>query len=378
MKAKQSGIPRDAEKFMSHALRLARRGLGRTAPNPAVGAVIVKNGKVVGEGYHRAAGEPHAEVEAIRAAGSDALGSELFVTLEPCNHHGRTPPCTEAILEAGIKKVWFGIHDPNPGVRGGGAKLLREAGVEVVGEVSEARCRKINEVYFTNVMDKRPFVYLKLAMSLDGRIATRTGDSRWITSVESRRKVHQLRNKVSAIMVGIGTVLADNPSLTTRLYNERGHDPVRIVVDSRLRTPADAKIFNLSSSAGVIIATQENPPSERRAELEKRGARVVPTTGKHRVNLSDLLPRLYQIGITSVLMEGGAGLAWSALQARVIDRCLFFYAPIIIGGASAPSGIEGDGINGLSEAPRLVDVRSLRVGPDMLVEGRACYPSIPQ
>ncbi len=180
---------------MSMALKLARRALGRTSPNPAVGAVLVKDGRVVGEGYHHAAGEPHAEVEAIRAAGSDARGAELFVTLEPCNHHGRTPPCTEAILEAGIKAVYYGMDDPNPGVRGGGANTLRENGVEVWGHVAENRCRRINEIYVTNVTMRRPFVFLKLAMSLDGRIATRTGDSQWITSEQSRQKVHRLRDK---------------------------------------------------------------------------------------------------------------------------------------------------------------------------------------
>jgi diaminohydroxyphosphoribosylaminopyrimidine deaminase / 5-amino-6-(5-phosphoribosylamino)uracil reductase len=361
---------------MTLALEQARRGLGRTSPNPAVGAVLVKNGRVVGEGYHRAAGAPHAEVEAIRAAGSDARNSELFVTLEPCNHHGRTPPCTEAILEAGIKKVWYGMNDPNPGVRGGGAKTLSDSGIEVVGHVSENRCRRINEVYLTNVTLRRPFVYLKLAMSLDGRIATRLGDSKWITSEKSRFKVHRLRNRVSAIMVGIGTVLTDNPSLTTRLPSRRGHDAIRIVVDSNLRTPEDAAIFNPSSPAGVIIAARKDPPASRRVALEKRGAKIVRTAGSERVDLPDLFSSLYRIGVTSVLLEGGAELAWSALQARAVDRCLFFYAPLIIGGGAAPSGIEGLGISRLEEAPKLVDVRALRLGPDILLDGRIAYPPL--
>ncbi|MCX5861336.1 MAG: bifunctional diaminohydroxyphosphoribosylaminopyrimidine deaminase/5-amino-6-(5-phosphoribosylamino)uracil reductase RibD [Deltaproteobacteria bacterium] len=375
IKAVHSMIPREVEGFMSLALKLARRALGRTSPNPAVGAVLVKHGKVVGEGYHHAAGEPHAEVEAIRSAGSHARESEMFVTLEPCNHHGRTPPCTEAILEAGIKRVWYGMDDPNPGVRGGGAKTLKEAGVEVVGHVSEKRCSRVNEVYVTNVTKRRPFVFMKLAMSLDGRIATRTGHSQWITSEQSRRKVHRLRDRVSAIMVGIGTVLSDNPSLTTRLRNGRGRDPVRIVADSDLRTPLDARILDASSDAGVIIATRKDPPADRRMRLEQKGAKVLPTEGKDQVNLQDLLYRLYPIGVTSLLIEGGAGLAWAALQAQVVDRCLFFYAPIIIGGESAPSGVGGLGINRLQEAPRLADVRSFRVGPDMLLDGRIVYPS---
>ena len=359
---------------MSHALRLARRALGRTSPNPAVGAVLVKNGTVVGEGYHRAAGEPHAEVEAIRSAGSDAKGAELFVTLEPCNHHGRTPPCTQAILEAGIKRVWYGMDDPNPIVTGGGAKTLRAAGVEVVGQVAEKRCRRTNEVYVTNVTQRRPFVFLKLAMSLDGRIATRAGHSQWLTSEESRLKVHRLRDKVSAIMVGINTLLADNPSLTTRLPHKRGRDPIRIVADSSLRTPLDAAIFNSSSSCGVIVATRKDPPADRRSKLEQSGAKVIRTSGTEQVDIADLLYRLYRIGVTSLLIEGGAELAWSALHARVVDRCMFFYAPIIIGGTSAPSGVEGKGINRLDEAPRLVDVRSFRLGPDILLDGRVVYP----
>lgn len=374
-KAKEPKIPLEAEKFMSLAVKLARRRLGRTTPNPEVGAVLVKDGRVVGQGYHRAAGEPHAEVEAIRAAGADAKGAELFVTLEPCNHHGRTPPCTNAIREAGIRKVWYGVDDPNPGVRGGGANTLREAGIEVVGHVHEKGCRRVNEVYLTNVTLRRPFVYLKLAMSLDGRIATRTGDSQWITSEASRRRVHRLRDRVSAIAVGIGTVLADNPSLTTRLPHGRGHDPIRIVLDSNLRTPPDAAIFNSSSSAALIIATRRDPPADRRIILEKLGAKVLPTAGQTCVDLEDLFRRLYRAEITSVLIEGGSGVAWAALNARVVDRCLFFYAPIIIGGEEALTGVGGVGVSKLEYAPKLVDVQFSRVGPDLLLNGRVEYSS---
>ncbi len=360
---------------MTRALELARRALGRTSPNPAVGAVIVRDGKIVGEGYHRAAGMPHAEVEAIRSAGSDARDAEIFVTLEPCNHHGRTPPCTEAIREAGIKRVWYGTDDPNPSVLGGGADTLRAAGIEVIGGVKEDSCRLLIEVYLTNVGFRRPFVFLKLAMSLDGRIATRTGHSQWISSEESRAKVHRLRDRVSAVMVGIGTVLADDPSLTTRLPRRKGRDPIRVVADSNLRTPLNAKIFNPSSASKVIIGSKKNPPSDIRLKLEQNGAKVVETSGKTRVDIKDLLSRLYRIGITSVLLEGGGQLAWGALEAGVVDRCLFFYAPIIIGGESAPTGIKGIGIKTLDEAPRLIDVRSLRVGPDLLINGRVAYPT---
>lgn len=376
MKAGKSTNLREAEKFMSLALKLARRGLGRTSPNPVVGAVIVKEGKVVGQGFHRAAGRPHAEVEAIRSAGSEARNAELFVTLEPCNHHGRTPPCTEAIREAGIGKVYYGIDDPNPGVRGGGADTLRKAGIEVVGPLLENRCRRQNEVYLANVKERRPFVYLKLAMSLDGRIATRTGASQWITSEQSRAKVHRLRDRVSAVMVGIGTVLADNPRLTTRLPDGRGQNPIRIVADSHLRTPLNAAILNSSGGSKVIIATVESPHQDRRHAIEKTGAKVLRTSGQSRVDLRDLMSKLFKIGITSILIEGGSGLAWSALEERIVDRCIFFYAPILIGGETAHPGIGGTGIARLKDAPRLVEVRTSRVGPDICIDGRVCYPGV--
>lgn len=360
---------------MALALKLAGKAVGRTDPNPMVGAVVVKDGRVVGQGYHRAAGEPHAEVEAIRDAGETARGAELFVTLEPCNHHGRTPPCTKAILEAGIVKVWYGMADPNPDVSGGGARFLREAGLQVVGNVLEDRCERLNEVFLKNVLHKRPFVFLKLAMSLDGRIATRTGHSQWITSEASRRRVHRLRDRVSGVMVGIGTLLADDPSLTTRLPRSIGNDSVRIVADSNLRTPPDARIFNPKSPAGVIIACRKNAPPARRTQLEAQGATVVPTSGEEKVDLKDLLRQLYSLGITSVLIEGGAQLAWSSLEEKIVDRCLFFYAPLIIGGREAPAGVGGEGIDRLGQAPRLVDVETSRIGPDILVTGRTAYPS---
>lgn len=374
MTIKESRILPEAERFMARALALAKRAVGRTDPNPMVGAVLVKDGRIVGQGYHRAAGKPHAEVEAIRDAGIESRGAELFVTLEPCNHHGRTPPCTLAVLEAGIVRVWYGMADPNPAVSGGGAHFLRERGLEVIGPVLEDRCRALNEVFLTNVLHKRPFVFLKLAMSLDGRIATRTGHSQWITSETSRGRVHKVRDRVSGVMVGIGTLLADNPSLTTRLRHKRGHDSIRIVVDSTLRTPSDAAVFDPNSPAGVIIACCQNPPTEHRKRLEAKGATVVPTSGAHQVDLTNLLDQLYGIGITSILIEGGAQLAWGALKEKIVDRCIFFYAPMIIGGRAAPSGVGGDGTDRLEQAPRLIDVQTFRTGPDLLVTGRVDYP----
>jgi diaminohydroxyphosphoribosylaminopyrimidine deaminase/5-amino-6-(5-phosphoribosylamino)uracil reductase len=359
---------------MALALELAGQGLGRTDPNPMVGAVLVRAGRIIGKGYHRAAGQPHAEVEAIRDAGGEARGADLYVTLEPCNHHGRTPPCTEAILAAGIARVWYGMGDPNPVVRGGGVEFLRSRGLEVNGPVLEDRCRRLNEVFLTHVTLRRPFVYLKLAMSLDGKIATRTGASKWITSDASRTRVHQLRDRVSALMVGVGTVLADNPSLTTRLTGKRGRDPVRIIADSKLRTPVDAEVLNPASAAGAIIGSSADAPLDREALLVERGARIIRTPGQGRVDLADLLVRVYGLGVTSVLIEGGASIAWAALDARLVDRAFFFYAPMIIGGTAAAPGVGGQGVDRLSEAPRLTETETSRVGPDFMITGRVCYP----
>jgi diaminohydroxyphosphoribosylaminopyrimidine deaminase / 5-amino-6-(5-phosphoribosylamino)uracil reductase len=373
MNPAQFTIPPEAKKHMAHALRLARKGLGRTDPNPMVGAVVVNRGHVVGQGFHRAVGKPHAEVEAIRDARENARGAELFVTLEPCNHYGRTPPCTEAIREAGIGTVWYGMKDPNPGVSGGGADTLKDMGIRVIGGLFERRCRRLNEVFLTNVTDRRPFVYLKLGMSLDGRIATRTGHSQWITSEQSRAQVHRLRDRVSGVMVGIGTVLADNPSLTTRLPRGRGVDAIRIIADSSLRTPPESKVVKSDSSERVIIACRKSPPGRPRKRLEEAGAIVLPTSSPRSVDLSDVLSGLYEEGITSLLLEGGARLAWGGLEAGLVDRCIFYYSPMIIGGDGAKSGVGGKGIDQLLEAPRLRELETTRVGTDIRVSGLVSY-----
>jgi diaminohydroxyphosphoribosylaminopyrimidine deaminase/5-amino-6-(5-phosphoribosylamino)uracil reductase len=363
---------------MSIALGLARKGLGRTAPNPMVGAVLVRDGEIVGRGYHRAAGKPHAEVEAILDAGHMAKGSDLYVTLEPCNHHGRTPPCSQAILEAGVNRVFIGMPDPNPSVKGGGAQTLREAGIEVHGPVLEARCKALNEVFIKNALHSRPFVYLKLAMTLDGRIATRGGDSQWITSEQARLDGRRLRERVSAIMVGAGTILADNPSLTSRLPNRKARDPIRIVADSNLRTPMDSRIFNPLSQAGVIIASKKDPPRKRVQALSGKGARIIRTKGADRVDLDHLMESLYSESITSLLLEGGAELAWSSLDAGIVDKCVFYYAPKIVGGRDAALGVGGAGVERLEDAILLRDISFKRIGPDMKIIGRVCKPDIDQ
>lgn len=374
MKSPQYSIPTEAQNYMTLALNLAKRGLGRTEPNPMVGAVLVRNGAIVGKGYHRAAGHPHAEVEAIVSAGQKAEGADLYVTLEPCNHHGKTPPCSEAILKAGIKRVFFGMADPNPSVKGGGAQALAGAGLEVHGPILEERCRALNEVFLKNVNHSRPFVTLKMAMSLDGKIATRSGHSQWITSQESRLDGHRLRDRVSAIMIGVGTLLSDNPSLTTRLPNKKGRDPIRIVVDSQLRTPPDSNIFNRDSKARVIIACGKSPSPERAGLLEAQGATIIETRGGEKVDLDQLMDLLYEASITSLLIEGGATIAWAGLNAGLVDRCVFYYAPKIIGGAKAPTGVGGEGVDRLDEAILLEEIKMRRVGPDLRVTGRIRQP----
>ena len=263
-------------RFMREALRQARKGLGRTSPNPAVGAVIVKQGNVIAKGYHKKAGLPHAEVEALKKTDKKARGCTLYVTLEPCNHQGRTPPCTESILKAGISRVVVGMKDPNPDVSGGGCEFLKNNGIDVSCGVLEKECRLLNEAFLTCVLEKRPFVTAKSAITLDGWTATATGHSKWITNDKSRQFVHRLRDRVDAVMVGVGTVLADDPQLTTRLKRGQGKDPARIVVDSRLRTPLNAKIINHASSSDTLIAAGDGVPVSDLKNSTKGGLRSYP------------------------------------------------------------------------------------------------------
>lgn len=362
---------------MSRALDLARLGEGRTRPNPAVGAVIVSDGEVIGEGYHPQAGEPHAEIFALRQAGEKARGAELFVTLEPCSHHGRTGPCAEAVIAAGIRRVCVGAGDPNPQVAGRGIARLRAAGVEVRLGVLEAECRQLIAPFAKHITTGLPFVVLKSATTLDGRTATVTGDSRWITGTESRVWVHQLRDRMDAVMVGIGTLLRDDPLLTTRLP-EGGRDAARIVVDSRLRIPESAAILSVESAAPTIIATTHAAPAEKIARLEARGAQIiVAAAGEEGVDLRDLLRQLGSSGIQSILLEGGNILNASALKAGLIDRFMIFIAPLLLGSGEAPGIFAGPGVERLADALRLSAIRVRRFGDDTLIEGevRQCSPA---
>lgn len=359
-----------SESFMQRAIELAEKARGRTSPNPMVGAVIVKDGRVVGEGYHQRAGEAHAEIHALRQAGGAAQGATLYINLEPCCHYGRTPPCTKAIIAAGIKEVHMAMLDPNPLVNGRGRAELEAAGiVTFVGEYEE-EARQLNEAFVKYITTGRPFVTAKFAMSLDGKIATRTGDSRWITSEEARKEVHRLRDVTDAIVVGVNTVIADNPRLTTRLNKPDVHHPLRVIVDSRGRIPLTAKVLDPDLPGQTLVATTELMPKEKREQLLRRGIQelVLPDQGG-RVSLPHLLDALGEREITSLIVEGGGTLLASFFAADLVDKVLAFIAPKIIGGREAPTPVGGEGVDSLADALQLERVMVEIVGDDVLISG---------
>jgi len=355
--------------YMQMALELAASARGRTSPNPMVGAVVIKDENVIGRGCHLRAGTPHAEVHALNEAGEEAKGATLYVTLEPCCHHGRTGPCAEAVIKAGISRVVVAMDDPNPLVAGGGIKRLREAGIEVTQGVLEEEARELNEVFIKYITTRRPFVVAKAAMSLDGKIATRSGKSRWITGSEARGYGHQMRDWYDAILVGIGTVLADDPSLTARLPGGRGRDPVRIILDSQARTPLEARVLTQQSEAPTIIAVTSGAPPGRLEALRQAGAEVLVVNSGLRIELVEMMKTLGEKEITSVLIEGGAGVHGSAITAGIVDKAAWFIAPKIIGGREAPGPVGGQGVDDPSEAAELERLRVSRLGPDLYVEG---------
>ena len=359
---------------MRLALRLACRSLGRTSPNPAVGAVVVKGGRVIAQGYHRFAGSPHAEVEALRRAGRRARGSTLYVTLEPCNHTGRTPPCCEAILASGVAHVVVGATDPNPITNGRGIARLRRKGLRVMTGVLADESRRINEPFWKAMRTGLPFVIAKVGQSLDGKIATSGGRSRWITSAPARRLGHRLRSRTDAVLVGVRTVLQDDPRLTVRGMRHRPERPLKVIVDSRLRTPANARCLS-SGRTPTVIATTVPPRSVPRL-LQRRGVEVLTLPAQRgRVPLRRLCRRLLvERGIQSILIEGGGEVLAGALAERLVDRVVFFVAPLLLGGRDAPGSVGGDGVHGLGRAIRLRDVTYSRIGPDLCVEGRVVYP----
>jgi diaminohydroxyphosphoribosylaminopyrimidine deaminase/5-amino-6-(5-phosphoribosylamino)uracil reductase len=355
---------------MKTALRLAARGAGWVSPNPMVGAVVVKDGQIVGRGFHRRAGLPHAEVEALRDAGESARGAALYVTLEPCNHQGRTPPCTQAILAAGVRRVIIAARDPNPQVTGGGAEFLAQQGVDVAVGVLEVEAQQLNEAWFHWMETGRPWVMAKAACSLDGRIATASGESQWLTGETARAFGHRLRHQVDAILVGVGTVLADNPQLTARLPHGRSHDPIRIVLDSHLRMPLDSKLVKLDSPAPTWVATTGQAPPEAIQTLQGRGVEVlVLPADSGRVSLPALLKILGERQVQSVLVEGGAETLGTFFDQRLVQQFYFFYAPKILGGIKAPVMVGGQGVAHLGEAHIARNLSIRRLGVDLLVSG---------
>lgn len=361
--------------YMAMALELAAKGAGRVSPNPMVGAVVVKDGNVVGQGYHQAVGSAHAEVHALNDAGEAASGATLYVTLEPCNHYGRTPPCTEKILETGIKRVVVAMADPNPGVRGGGNAYLQEQGLEVVCGVLEEQARRLNESFIKFIQTGHPFVVLKMAATLDGRIATTSGDARWVTGEQARLCVHRMRHSMDAILVGIGTVKADDPELTTRLPDGDGIDPIRLVLDTHLSMPPDARMLGQSSSAPTWVVCGPGADEKRRQALGDAGARILEVeVNEGRIDMPALVKRLGEMEISSLLIEGGAAVAGSALRSGIVDKVALFFAPKMLGGEGMPM-CEGPGPDWMKQALAIENMAIERIGADILIQG---YPHVPR
>ena len=360
---------------MEMALSLAEKGRGWTSPNPMVGAVVVKDGKVVGQGFHRKAGGPHAEIFALEEAGDDAKGATLYVTLEPCNHEGRTPPCTEAILKSGVKTVIAGMRDPNPSVSGGGMDYLASRGIATTVGVCEDACRRLNESFIKYITTGNPFVILKCATTLDGRIATRTGDSKWITNKRSRQFVHGLRHAADAIMVGIGTVTKDNPSLTTRLEKTKGSDPMRIILDTHLTISPEARLLHLSSSSDTVIISDRSVALDKRKAIEKTGAQVWAVDClQGQIDIKALLKQLGKTGITSLLIEGGSRVNGSALRAGIVDKIYMFYAPKLCAGDDGVPICSGPGVHFMKDCMEVSHVSVHRFEDDIMIEGYVKNP----
>jgi diaminohydroxyphosphoribosylaminopyrimidine deaminase/5-amino-6-(5-phosphoribosylamino)uracil reductase len=356
--------------YMTMALAQAEQGVGYTSPNPMVGAVVVKDDRVVGRGYHKAAGSAHAEVNAIDDAGEKARGATLYVTLEPCNHTGRTPPCTEKIISAGIRRVVVAMADPNPGVAGGGNEYLASRGIEIKCGVLEEAARRLNESFIKHVVTGLPFVTLKCAATLDGRLATSTGDAKWITGPRSRQFVHQVRHEVDAIMVGLGTVIADDPQLTTRLDDKTGRNPKRIILDTRLAIPDTAKVLRPVADSDTIIVVGPGVSTEKKALLTRKGAAILEMPLKQgRIDLAPLMKRLGELNITSLLVEGGGRVLASALADGIADKILFFYAPKILGGDDGVPICRGIGAPQISDAVSITNIRVHRFDDDVMIEG---------
>ncbi len=356
------------ESFMELALRLAERGEGRVSPNPLVGAVIVKDGRIIGQGWHERFGGSHAEINAFENALEDTEGAQMYVTLEPCSHYGKTPPCAEAIIRKKIRKVHVGLLDPNPRVSGKGLQMLRDAGIEVElakGSLKE-KCCKINEVFLKYITTGLPFVLYKTAVTLDGKTAAKTGDSKWVSCAESRLMVQRMRSRYSAIMAGIGTVLKDDPRLTARI--EGGRNPIRVIVDTGLRIPENANVLRLMEGDRCIVACGIQKTRDKIKRLEERGIEILEIkSGAGGVELRELMRKLGDMEIDSVLLEGGGTLAYSAFQGGLIDKLAVFIAPKIAGGKGAKTAVEGEGVSLMGEAIELYGMEAEKSGSDILI-----------
>lgn len=350
------------ERYFARALSLARKGQGNVFPNPMVGAVIVRGGRIVGEGYHRKAGGPHAEIEALRKAGRQSKGATLYLNLEPCSHFGKTPPCADAVIAAGIRKVFCIMRDPNPRVSGKGFRRLRKAGIEVVVDGPVAQAESLNEGFFAFHRRKRPFVTIKFATSLDGKIATRTGDSKWITGEDARAHARTLRGESQAILVGINTVLADDPHLGIREKGKK--DPLRIILDSRLRIPPAARILR---DANVLVVTTKFANANKKRSLVEKGIGILEMG--NRIDVTTLMRELYRREIISVLVEGGERVLGSFVDARCVDKIHAFHAPLLIGGETAKSAVGGKGAASIRQALHLTRIERKIFGDTVLVSG---------
>lgn len=365
----------DAE-YMRLALALAEQGRGWTAPNPMVGAVIVKDGAVIGQGWHERYGEPHAERNALASCTADPAGATMYVTLEPCCHHGKQPPCVDAILDAGIHRVVVGSADPNPLVAGKGIAILRAHGIDVTENVLQEECDALNKVFFHYITTKRPFVSMKYAMTMDGKIATYTGASKWITGEIARTHVQRQRHRFRGIMVGVGTILADDPLLTCRI--EGGRDPVRIICDTHLRTPLQSQVVMTAKQVPTILATCCGDP-EKQAAYQQAGCRILFLEEQcGHVNLLQLMEQLGQEQIDSILLEGGGTLNWSALESGIVQQVQAYIAPKLFGGRDAKAPIEGAGVSFPDAAFRLKNSRLEQLGEDFLIESEVEYPCLPE
>jgi len=356
---------------MHVALSQAAKGLGKVNPNPLVGAVIVRGENIISTGYHELFGGPHAEINAIRNANGSVEGATMYITLEPCSHFGKTPPCADALIDAGIKKVIVAMKDPNPWVSGRGIDKLKENGIEVVEGLLENEAKELNRIFIKYIQTKLPYVVMKSAMSLDGKIATASGNSQWISGLESRQYVHLLRNELKGILVGVNTVIKDDPELTTRIDGIIGRNPIRIVVDSTGRIPLSASMLKDGAGNPVIIATTTEFPENKRVQLEASGHRVMTLPDCDcKVDLNRLMVELGKLGIDGILLEGGGTLNESALKSNIVDEVQFFIAPKLIGGRNALTPIEGSGFDKVEDGVKLGQMKIQMIGEDILVTAR--------